>query len=94
MHEEAKSLGLKVSCAKTKVPSSGGLLDDTVKYVPGFGEDTEVTQSFTYHSALSTNGFFFHFAVGSLNINIWYFFISMKPDKDSSFSHLYPYLKT
>ena len=44
---EVKTLGLKVSWAKTKVQVFGGVLDETVQSVHA-GEDIEILKSFTY----------------------------------------------
>lgn len=48
LHEEVKSLGLKVSQDKTKVQSSHDLLDDTGQSVQMCAEHIEINKSCTY----------------------------------------------
>lgn len=47
MFDEAKPLELKVNWAETIGRSFEGLLDDTVQSVHKYGDDVEVTKSFT-----------------------------------------------
>lgn len=48
LHDMMKPMGLKVFWLKTKVQVFGGLLDDMVLFVLACGEDTEITEDFTY----------------------------------------------
>ncbi|KAG0729084.1 Protein stu1 [Chionoecetes opilio] len=45
LHEEAKPLGLAVTCPKTKVQKFGGLLDETVQSVHACGIDIEILEN-------------------------------------------------
>lgn len=48
LHEEGKSLKIKVSWSKIKLQLLRGLLDNTVQSLHACGEDVEVNKSFTY----------------------------------------------
>ena len=52
---EAKPLGLEVSWTKTKIQDFGGLLGEPVQSVRACGEDTDVTESFTYLGSVVHN---------------------------------------
>ncbi|XP_069989481.1 uncharacterized protein [Penaeus vannamei] len=45
---EAKPLGVEVSCTKTKIQDFGDILGEPVQSVRACSEDIEVTESFTY----------------------------------------------
>ena len=51
LNEESGSLGLLVSCVKTKIQAFNDILDATILSEPVCGEDVEVTERFTYHGS-------------------------------------------
>ena len=48
LNEESEPLGLRVFGVKTKIQAFNDILDAAVLSVPACGEDTEVTERFTY----------------------------------------------
>ena len=48
LNEESESLGLRVSWVKTKIQAFNDILHSAIMSVPVFGEDSEVTERFTY----------------------------------------------
>ncbi|XP_045118097.1 uncharacterized protein LOC123508419 [Portunus trituberculatus] len=55
LHKEVKPLGIQISCHKTKDQVFGALLDETVQSFHAYGEDIDISESFTYLDSVVHN---------------------------------------